>query len=453
MTHAELLAKDPKVLEATKLFLEAVSEHQSHLIGIRPPLPELKYSYDQLLAEFNQYRGNKLYFAYLGSGLGNGPFVELLDGSVKYDFINGIGPHLFGHNHPSLIKTSLEAALSDVIMQGHLQQNVDALDFTRLLIKASKMDHCFLTTSGAMANENALKLAFQKKFPAHRILAFDRCFMGRTLASAQITDKPAFRDGLPNTYLVDYLPYFDPHRPNESTQETIKTLKKHLQRYPKQHAIMCFELIQGEGGFYSAPKEFFETLMQLLKENNIAIFIDEVQTFGRTSSLFAFQHFGLEKYVDIVSIGKLSQVCATLFNDNMSPKPGLLSQTFIGSTSALRAGIFIIQTLLTQNFFGDSGKNMAIQKRFSENFQTLQNRHPQLIQGPYGVGSMVAFTPFNGEADKVAKFVQKLFDNGVMSFVAGSQPTRVRFLVPSGVVSMQDIDAVCEIIESTLLTI
>ncbi len=77
--------------------------------------------------------------------------------------------------------------------------------------------------------------------------------------------------------------------------------------------------------------------MTLCRENHIAVCCDEVQTFGRLPKLFAFQYFGLEDLVDIVSIGKLSQVCATLFRKEFKPKAGLLSQTFTGSTSSLHA--------------------------------------------------------------------------------------------------------------------
>ena len=64
-----------------------------------------------------------------------------------------------------------------------------------------------------MANENALKAAFQKRFPANRVLAFEHGFAGRTLALSQVTDKPAYRKGLPETLAVDHIPFFDPARP------------------------------------------------------------------------------------------------------------------------------------------------------------------------------------------------------------------------------------------------
>lgn len=449
---ATKLQHDPRIQQAQKLLLEALHEHQIEIKGIRPPYPHLTQEYDDLLNQFMEIRGGKLFFPYIGSGIGKGPFVELLDGSIKYDMISGIGCHYWGHSHPDLLASSVDAALSDTIMQGHLQQNIDSFEISKILINASGMDHCFLSSSGVMANENALKLAFQKKGGiASRILAFDRCFMGRTTTMTQITDKPSFREGIPLNLFVDYVPFYHDDHPEESIKRSVAILKTYLARYPKQHAAMCFELVQGEGGFHPGSHEFFKALMQILREHEVPIIVDEVQTFGRTSKLFAYQHFQLEEYVDIVTIGKLSQICATLFRKEFKPKPGLLSQTFTSSTSAIQASHVILNGLLEGNYFGPKGKIMHIHESFLKKFQDIEKRHPHLISGPYGIGAMIAFTPCDGDLARVTQFIHRLFHAGVISFTAGSHPARVRFLVPAGVITSTDIDNVMQIVEKVLL--
>lgn len=455
MTHdfsliASRFKQDPRIREAKKLLIETVEEYQRSLNDVRPPQKELIQTYEETLDSFHRIRGGKLYFPYLGSGIGHGPLVELLDGSVKYDMICGIGPHFWGHSYPPLIEIAINAALADTIMQGHLQQNQDALLISEVLTKASGLDHCFLSSSGAMANENALKLAFQKKYPANRVLAFDRCFMGRTLTLSQITDKPSFREGLPLSQPVDYLPFYRAEDPEGSTKHALQSLHQYLARYPHQHAVMCFELIQGEGGFHQGTTDFFIAIMSLLKKHEIPIFIDEIQTFGRTPQLFAFQYFQLEDYVDLISIGKLSQVCATLFRSNLKPKAGLLSQTFTSSTVALQTSHWIVQHLLSDHLYGPNGKLVQLHRRFEEHFKRLEAKWPDRIRGPYGIGGMVIFTPFDGESQRVARFIQDLFHAGVISFVAGSHPTRVRFLIPAGVMEIQDVDAVMQLVEEVL---
>jgi 4-aminobutyrate aminotransferase-like enzyme len=447
---AQKLQQDPRVAHAKELLLAALEEKQREITGIRPPLEGLKEGYEQLLKKFAAIRGAPLWHPYIGSGIGKGALVELADGSIKYDFISGIGVHYWGHNHPALLVSGIDAALSNTVMQGNLQQNLDAVELSELLLKHSGFDHCFLTTSGAMANENALKIAFQKKYPANRILAFEKSFAGRSLALSQITDKPAFREGLPINLFVDYLPFFDPAAPEESTMRTLKALHQLLRRYPKQHALICFELVQGEAGYFSAPKQFFESIMQVAKEEQIAILSDEVQCFGRTTELFAFQHFGLASYVDLVTIGKLSQVCATLFTQEYTPRPGLLSQTFIGSSAALKAAKVIIEGLLNGGYFGSKGKIATLSSRFMSQLQQFSIKNPHLMQGPFGVGAMIAFTPFNGEAEQAAQFVHRLFDAGVISFIAGTHPTRVRFLMPVGAIGFEEIDQVVQLIQNCL---
>lgn len=457
-TLANQLANDPRIIEAKKVILETLSEYQQSIVRVQAPLPELKKPYEEAIKEFSELRGAALFYPYLGSGLGNGALVELADGSVKYDFISGIGVHHFGHSHPHLVEAQLNAALRDTVMQGNLQQNLESAALARTLVAASarfgaRLEHCFFSTSGAMANENALKVIFQKKNPADRILAFEGCFAGRTLALCNVTDKAAYREGLPSLLHVDYVPFFDPARPVESTDRAVERLQGHLKRYPGQHAAMCMELVLGEGGFYPGSRDFFLALLQVLREREVAILVDEIQTFSRTSELFAFQHFGLDDYVDIVTLGKSAQICATLFRDEYNPKPGLLSQTFTGATSALFASQIIVEELLGGGFFGPEGKIMRLHDHCVRHFRSIQERHPGLISGPFGIGAMIAFTPLDGDLERVKQFIYALFEAGVIGFYAGADPTRARFLLPVGAVTMEDIDRVAAIVEETLLSV
>jgi 4-aminobutyrate aminotransferase-like enzyme len=455
-TIAQRFRADPRVAQAKALLLQALAEHQRDISGVCSPYPEQKKTYEEVLSEFGRLRGGSLFFPYLGSGIGRGPLVELADGSVKYDFISGIGVHHFGHSHLGLVESALDAALSDTIMQGNLQQTVKSVDVARLLVsganrKGAQLKHCFLSTSGAMANENALKIIFQKKTPRNRILAFEGCFAGRTLALSQITDKPAYRIGLPSSMFVDYVPFFDPARPDTSIEKSVQHLKRCLARYPGMHAAMIFELILGEGGFYPGTGDFFRELMEVLRQNEVAVMVDEIQTFSRTTELFAFQSFGLDQYMDVVTLGKSAQVCATLFREEFTPKPGLLSQTYTGSASALYACETIVAGLLDGDYFGPGGKIAQFHDYFEKKLMEIRDRTAGLLSGPFGFGAMIAFTPFDGNEEMVKKFLYELFDAGVIAFYAGHDPARVRFLIPVAAISFDDIDAVCGVVEETLL--
>ena len=165
---AQTLMEDPRVMEAKQLLLAALTDVKSKMQGVQASSGELKESYANWIARANQSRGGNIWYPFLGSGVGNGALVELADGSVKYDFISGIGVHYYGHSHDDMLDCGVDAALADTIQQGHLQQNTDSVELMEELVALAQKNggdvaHCFLSTSGAMANENALKMMFQKK--------------------------------------------------------------------------------------------------------------------------------------------------------------------------------------------------------------------------------------------------------------------------------------------------
>lgn len=455
-TKAQDFFNDPRIEQAKKLIGEALNEHSKKINGVKAADKDLEQSYEELLKEFGQDRGGRVFYDYIGSGLGNGALVELADGSVKYDFITGIGVHYFGHSHPGLINAHIDGAITNTTMSGNLQQNIDSPRLFKLITEqatkyGSGLKHMFMTSSGAMATENALKMAFHKKFPANRVIAFEKCFIGRTLALSQMTDKAAYRVGLPKTLDVSYIPFYDANDHQGSIDRTIAKLKEHFHRYPGQYAAICMELIQGEAGYFVGHEEFFKAIIDECKKNNVTIIADEVQSFMRTKELFAFQYFKLDELVDIVTIGKNSQVCATLFNSEHTPGPGLISQTFTSSGTAINAGYYIINEVVNNGYLGENGKIEKLHQRFKSNLEALNKKHPELIEGPYGIGSMIGMTVYKGDNARSSDFTKRLFKNGALSFVAGGSPTRVRFLLPVGSVTLEDIDNVCAIIEKTLV--
>lgn len=456
-TISDQIKTDPVITNTIDQLLTRCQEIQSQITNIKPPSSELKQTYEESIKIFSELRGGGLFFPYLATGAGAGPFVELADGSIKYDLTCGIGVHIMGHGHPIVMKASIEAGLEDVTMQGNLQQNTNSMTLCQKLIdlanqqKGSKLKHCFLSSSGVMAGENALKMAMQKNAPASRVLAFERCFAGRSLAFSQINDKPAFRDGLPEILSVDYVPFFDINDPEGSTHRAVTTLKKHLSRHPKQYAAMFFEIIQGEGGFHIGSETFHRTLMQICKDHGVAVLADEVQTFCRTHHPFAFQEFNLSDLIDIVWVGKAAQVCATLFSKEFLPRPGLIAQTYTASSATIAASIAILNELDNGTYFGTNGKTAKLHQLFINGFQDIANRHPHLLTGPFGLGAMTGCTVHGGDATKVTNLIHHLYENGVIAFLAGANPTRLRFLVPIGALEPKHITEILEILENSIL--
>ena len=166
--------------------------------------------------------------------------------------------------------------------------------------------------------------------------------------------------------------------------------------------------------------------------------------------MFAFQYFKLDQHVDIINIGKNSQICATIYKEDHKPRPGLISQTFTSSGSAINSAYYIINEIANNGYLGKEGKINTIHNHFASKLDALNRKYPDKIEGPWGIGAMIGMTLFKGSLEKSKEFTFKLFDNGVLSFIAGSNPTRVRFLLPIGAIDEKDIDNVSEIIEKTL---
>ena len=395
MSHPEnaslnAVASSAPVRAAARALVDAVQQ-----AIVASPLSADDYA--RAMQQVAELRGRPLLYPLLMSGMGEGARLRLADGRTVLDFIGGIGVYAFGHADRDLLETAVIAAARDAVFQGNLSPGLEQLRLSRLLLShaSPRLAHAWLSVSGAMANENALKMIWQKHHPAHFIVAFENGFAGRTTTMAEVTDKPSFREGLPLRGNVLYVPFFDP-RVEGGTQRSLAALDAHIKRYPGQIAGMIYELVQGEGGFNTAPREFFVALMERCRSAKIAVWVDEVQTYARTGELFAHQTFGLADYVDLVTVGKILQGSAVLYTKDYNPREGLVAGTYAGATVGLTVGARIIERLANEGYLGASGRVAGIGKRVEARFATLSARMPKAVGARSGLGAMQAFVPFDG---------------------------------------------------------
>lgn len=418
------LAAAPSVRAAAAALVEAVAREAGERV-LTPP------EYQNALRTVGRMRGRPLLLPALASGAGRGARMRLADGTTKLDWIGGLGVYAFGHSDRDLLETAAVAAASDVVFQGHLVPGPEYARVSRALLRhaGQRLRHVWLSISGAIANENALKMLLQSRHPADRVVAFEGNFAGRTTTLAEVTDKAAYREGLPLRGNVLLVPFHDATHP-DPIGRSLAALDAHLARHPKQIAAMVFELVQGEGGIRTAPREFFAALMQRCRAAGIAVWVDEVQTFARTGELYAFRTMGLEEWVDVVTVGKVLQGSAVLFTNALAPRPGLVSGTYAGATVGMAVGARIIERLEEDGYLGPEGRVALLGRRVERRFEALARRCPDAVSRHEGVGAMHAFVPFDGKADVTDAVLRAAWDEGLLVFTAGSHPTRIRLLLP-----------------------
>jgi len=224
---------------------------------------------------------------------GRGSWLVDHAGRRYLDFVQGWAVNSLGHCPPQ-IAAALAAQAQRLISPSPAFFNDAALALAGRLAALSGLPRVFLASSGAEANEGAIKLA-RKWGELHRdgafeIVTFADGFHGRTLATMAASGKAGW-----DRLFEPKAPGFPKARLNDL--DSVRALIG-----PKTVAVML-EPIQGEAGVVPAGAEFLQALRALCDERGLLLVLDEVQTgVGRTGSLFAFERAGVVP--DILTLGK-----------------------------------------------------------------------------------------------------------------------------------------------------
>ncbi|HLF15879.1 MAG TPA: aminotransferase class III-fold pyridoxal phosphate-dependent enzyme, partial [Candidatus Thermoplasmatota archaeon] len=250
---------------------------------------------------------------------GRGVVVEDLDGNRLLDFASGIGVTGTGHCHPRVVQAIREQAGKLIHFAGtdfYYPQQVELAKRLGRIVPIRGATKTFYVQSGTEANEAAIKVA-KAATGRHQFLAFLGAFHGRTLGALSLTaSKPRQRAGFfPTMPGAVHAPFPNPFRnvwgidgydePDELANRAISYIEGLLETIlpPQDLAAVFWEPVQGEGGYVVPPKPFPKMLRGLCDEHGALLCADEVQTgFGRTGTMFAFEHSGVEP--DLVAVAK-----------------------------------------------------------------------------------------------------------------------------------------------------
>ena len=286
------------------------------------------------------------------------------ENGVEYlDLYSGHGVISIGHTQPHYV-AKVKEQLDNIGFYSNAIQNPLQVELAQKLGELSGYDDysLFLCSSGAEANENALKLASFHNGKS-RVIAFDNSFHGRTSAAVAVTDNKKIVAPINAQQVVTFLPL-----------NQIDLVETELQK--GDVCTVIIEGIQGVGGLDEGTTEFFQALEKLCKQYEAVLILDEVQSgYGRSGKFFAHQYHNIK--ADIICLAKGMgngfPIGGILIAPHFKASYGLLGTTFGGSHLACAAGIAVLDVIKNE-------KLMDNVNAVSEYFMKAIQQVPEIIK-------------------------------------------------------------------------
>ncbi|MEO0571414.1 MAG: aminotransferase class III-fold pyridoxal phosphate-dependent enzyme [Bacteroidota bacterium] len=348
-------------------------------------------------------------------------------GRTYLDFYGGHAVISIGHSHPHYVHRMTEQ-LQKMAFYSNSIKNPLQVELGKKLGAVSGCDdyQLFLCSSGAEANENALKMASFHTGKA-KVIAFKNSFHGRTSAAVAATDNPKINAPLNKQQLVDFVPLND----FEAFEKTISD---------GSHCAVILEAIQGVGGLDQPTTEFYQFIAQKCQDHKVILIADEVQSgFGRSGKFFAFQHHGIQP--DIISIAKGMgngfPVGGVLIHSQFEPWYGQLGTTFGGNHLACVATLAVLEVLENENLIANAAQ-------LEDYFREKASKVPK-IKKVKGCGLMLGLE-FGFQVSELRK---NLIDNQHM-FTGGSANKKLLRFLPALNITKAQIDLFFDGLENEL---
>ncbi len=275
---------------------------------------------------------------------GEGHYLWDSDGRRYLDMIQGWAVNCLGHS-PPVITEALARQADQLITPSPAFFNQPSIELANALTAASCFDQVFFASSGAEANEGAIKLA--RKFGAlHRggayeIITFQGGFHGRTLATMSASGKPAFAK------------LYEP-KVSGFQKAVLNDIDSVTRLLDEQTVAVMLEPVQGEAGVVVADDDFLRALREITREAGVLLIVDEIQTgVGRCGKLFGYQHTDIRP--DIMTLGKGIgggvPLAALLATDAVSCfEYGDQGGTYCGNPLMTAVGSAVLKTVNTLEF-------------------------------------------------------------------------------------------------------
>lgn len=367
-----------------------------------------------------------------------------IEGNRYIDFGGGIAVVNTGHRHPLVMKRvyeQLEKVTHTCAMVMPYEPFIEVCEKLNAVAPISGEKKSALVTTGAEAVENCIKYA-RAYTGRSDVIAFHGGFHGRTLLGMALTGKvtPYKAKFGPMPAGIWHVPFPVEHRgiTVEDSIHAIELLFK-CDVEPQRVAAIIIEPVQGEGGFYVAPKELMVRLRQLCDEHGILLIADEIQSgFGRTGKFFAMEHFGVEP--DLMTAAKSLAggfpLAAVVGKAKImdAPDPGGIGGTYAGNAVACAAALGVFEAFEKEDLLNKALKQgETIMKRL----KAIKAKGNGMPMGDVrGLGAMCAFelvTKHGGDEPDAAAtkaLTTKCLERGLLILSCGVYANTIRLLTP-----------------------
>jgi len=400
-------------------------------------------------------------------------------GKDYLDFFTCFASSPVGFNHPKLTTPEFLQKLGRVSVNKPSNSDLYTVEMAEFveafgrLAAPEELPHLFFVSGGALAVENALKVAFDWKvrlnfarginrpdeyeedYKGSKVIHFQQCFHGRSGYTLSLTNTFDARK-------TQYFPKFEWPRvlnpkmrfPLEGKnledtaadeREALGQIHAAIEAHGPDIAAIIIEPIQGEGGDNHFRPEFMRALREISDEHDIMLIFDEIQTgMGLTGTMWAFEQLGIVP--DIVCFGKKAQICGIMVSkrvdevpDNVFQVSSRINSTWGGNLTDMVRCQRYLEIMDEENMVANAA---AMGERFQKGLRSMSSDHATNVRGR---GLMCAFDLPTNDLRNAA--LGKIKEHGMMALPCG--PISIRFRPPLNVTE-DEVDEANDILDRSI---